>query len=44
MHRKEIDRDSHEEGSGYDLKPMHPQVLVVDDDPMNIIVMKAMLS
>ena len=31
--------DSDEEGEGYELQPLHPQVLVVDDDPMNIEVM-----
>ena len=33
-----------EEREGYDLQPLHPQVLVVDDDPMNIEVMQAMLD
>ena len=33
-----------EEIEGYGLNPLHPQVLVVDDDPMNIEVIQAMLS
>ena len=39
---KYLDNGSEEEG--YDLQNQHPQVLIVDDDPMNIEVMQAMLD
>ena len=35
--------DSEEEGEGSELRSMHPEVLVVDDNHMNVEVMQAML-